>query len=99
MYGLTAAFVVTFAILQGAFAGASETRVPLVARTSGVALFMLGFIYLVGVELGYGVVAASLGIGLTYVWMASVVVASFHWSRWAERAAAMIAERGSVPAE
>ena len=99
VYGLTAAFVVTFAILQGAFAGASETRVPFVARTSGMALFMLGFTYLVGVELGYGVIAAYLGIGLTYVWMASVVVASFHWSGWAERAASMMAERGSVPAE
>jgi MATE family multidrug resistance protein len=96
VYGLTAVFLVTFSVLQGAFAGASETRVPFVARTSGMLLFMLGFTYVVGVVLGYGAVGAYVGIGLTYVWMALVVVGSFHFGGWAERAASMLAERGSV---
>ncbi|WP_442928696.1 MATE family efflux transporter [Natronomonas sp.] len=96
VYGLTAIFLVTFAILQGAFAGASETRIPFVARTSGLAIFMLGFTYLVGVVLDYGVVGAYLGIGLAYIWMALVVVVSFHRGDWADRAASMLAERGSV---
>jgi len=99
VYGLTAVFVVTFAVLQGAFAGASETRVPFVARTSGMALFMLGFTYLVGVRLGYGVVGAYLGVGLTYLWMATVAAASFHWGGWAERATSMMEQRGSVSAD
>ncbi|MFQ3319421.1 MAG: MATE family multidrug resistance protein [Natronomonas sp.] len=96
VYGLTAVFLVTFSVLQGAFAGASETRVPFVARTSGMLLFMLGFTYVVGVVLGYGAVGAYVGIGLTYVWMALVVVGCFHFGGWAERAASMLAERGSV---
>jgi MATE family multidrug resistance protein len=97
VYGLTAIFLVTFAILQGAFAGASETRIPFVARTSGLAIFMLGFTYLIGVVLDYGVVGAYFGIGLAYIWMAGVVVVSFHRGGWAERAASLLAERGSVP--
>lgn len=99
VYGLTAGFLVTFSVLQGALSGASETRVPFVARTSGMLLFMLGFTYLAGVVLDYGVVGAYLGIGLTYVWMAVVVTASFHRGSWAERAASMLEERGSLPGE
>ncbi|WP_178918235.1 MATE family efflux transporter [Natronomonas gomsonensis] len=96
VYGLTAGFLVTFSVLQGALAGASETRAPFLARTSGMVLFMLGVTYVVGVVLGYGVLGAYFGIGLTYVWMAAVVAGSFHYSGWAERAASMLEARGSV---
>jgi MATE family multidrug resistance protein len=97
VYGLTAAFLVTFSVLQGSLAGASETRIPFVARSSGMAIFTLGFTYVAGVVLGYGVLGAYLGIGLTYVWMALVVVASFYRGGWAARAASMLEERGSTP--
>lgn len=99
VYGLTAAFLVTYTVLQGALAGAGETRVPFVARASGMVLFMLGFTYLAGVVLDYGVLGAYAGIGLTYIWMAGVVVASYHRGTWAERAASMLAERGSLQGE
>ena len=99
VYGLTAPFLVTFTVLQGSLSGASETRIPFLARTSGLVLFMLGFTYLFGVVLGYGVVGAYLGLGLTYVWMAFVVVASFHAGGWARRATSMLEERGSLPTE
>jgi putative MATE family efflux protein len=99
VYGLTAPFLVTFTVLQGSLSGASETRIPFLARTSGLVLFMLGFTYLFGVVLGYGVVGAYLGLGLTYVWMALVVVASFHAGGWARRATSMLEERGSLPTE
>ena len=96
VYGLTAAFLVTFSILQGALRGASETRMPFYARTSGLFGFMVGFTYLVGVVLDYGVVAAYAGIGLSYVWMAAIVALSFWRSDWASRAASMMQERGST---
>lgn len=99
VYGLTAPFLVTFTVLQGSLSGAGETRVPFVARTSGMGLFMVGGTYLVGVVLGVGVPGAYLGLALAYLWMAGVVAASFHAGGWAERAAAMLAERGSLPAE
>ncbi|MFC7156100.1 MATE family efflux transporter [Halomarina halobia] len=96
VYGLTAAFLVVFVVLQGALRGASETRVPLVARTSGLFGFTVGFTYLAGVVLGYGVVGAYAGIALAYVWMALVLTVSFGRSDWAGRAARMMAERGSL---
>ncbi len=96
VYGLTASFLVVFVVLQGALRGAGETRVPLVARTSALFGFLVGFTYLAGVVLGYGVVGAYAGIALAYVWMALVVAVSFGRSDWAGRAARMMAERGSL---
>jgi len=96
VYGLTAPFLVGFTVLQGALRGASETRVPLVARTTGLFGFMVGFTYLAGVVWGYGVLGAYAGLGLSYVWMAFVVATSFHRGDWAGRATRMLADRGST---
>jgi Na+-driven multidrug efflux pump len=96
VYGLTATFLVAFTVLQGALRGASETRLPFLARTTGLFGFMVGFTYLTGVVLDYGVVGAYAGIALSYVWMAGVVAVSFWRSDWATRAAAMMTERGST---
>jgi putative MATE family efflux protein len=92
-YGLSAPFLVGFVALSGALQGASETRVPLVARTSAMGVFLLGFSYVTGVVLGWGVTGAYWGVALTNVWMALVVVGGFHWGGWATRAADMMAER------
>ncbi|QLG63763.1 MATE family efflux transporter [Halorarum salinum] len=95
VYGLSGAFLVSFSVLSGALQGASETRVPLVARLTGVFGFLLGFTYVAGVVLGHGATGAYWGVGLQYVWMALVVLVGFRYSGWAERAAGMMAERGS----
>jgi len=95
VYGLTAAFLVTFTTLSGALQGASETRVPFLARTTGMFGFFLGFSYLAGELLGYGPVGAYAGVGLSYLWMALVVGTGFHRGDWAGRAADMMAERAS----
>jgi Na+-driven multidrug efflux pump len=58
--------------------------------------FMVGFTYLAGVVWGYGVVGAYAGLALSYVWMAAVVATSFHRGDWADRAARMLADRGSA---
>ncbi|WP_349292085.1 MATE family efflux transporter [Halobacterium wangiae] len=92
-YGLSAPFLVAFVALSGALQGASETRVPLVARATGMFGFLLGFSYLAGVVLDWGVTGAYWGVALANVWMAAVVVAGFHWGDWASRAAGMMAER------
>ncbi|MFC6837016.1 MATE family efflux transporter [Halomarina ordinaria] len=96
VYGLTGGFLATFTVLQGALRGASETRVPFVARTSGLFGFMVGVTYFVGVHLDYGVVGAYAGIALAYVWMALVVTVSFGRSDWAGRATRLMTERGSL---
>jgi Na+-driven multidrug efflux pump len=92
-YGLSAGALVTFVALSGAFSGASETRVPFVARVTGLAAFLLGGTYLVGVVLGLGPVGAYLGIAGSYLWMAGVVAWRFHRGEWALRAADMMGER------
>lgn len=97
-YGLTGVFLVLFSVLSGSLQGASETRVPFVARVSGMVVFQLGVTYLLGVVLGYGALGAYVGIGLAYVWMCLVVMIGFHRGSWAVRATDMMAERGSVDA-
>jgi putative MATE family efflux protein len=93
VYGLSAPFLVSFTALSGALQGASETRIPLLARATGMFGFLVGFAYVAGVTLGWGVTAAYWSIALSNAWMALVVAAGFHWSGWAGRAAGMMAER------
>jgi MATE family multidrug resistance protein len=95
-YGLSAPFLAAFVGLSGALQGASETRVPFVARATGMVGFLVGFSWLVGHTLDYGPLAAYWGIALSNVWMAAVVAAGFHYGGWASRAASMMAERSDA---
>jgi MATE family multidrug resistance protein len=97
VYGLTAGFLVSFTVLSGALQGASETRVPFAARLTGVFGVLLGVAYVAGVVLEFGAVGAYWAVGLQYVWMALVVFVGFRYTGWADRAAAMMTERGSAP--
>jgi putative MATE family efflux protein len=96
VYGLSAPFLATFVVLQGALRGAGETRVPFVARTTGTYGFLVAFTYLAGVVGGYGVLGAYVGIALSYAWMALLVAVSFRRGDWAGRASRLLTERGSV---
>ena len=95
VYGATAVFLVGYVVLSGALQGASETRVPLVARLTGVFGVLLGGTYLLGVVFGLGPVGAYWAVALHYVWMAAVAFLGFRYTGWAERAAEMMDERGS----
>ena len=92
-YGLAAPALVSFSVIAGALQGGSDTRTPLMARTSGLLLFYLGFSYVVGVILGVGVPALYVGVALTYVWSALWVAAGFKWGGWVSRATDMMAAR------
>nr|WP_255494081.1 MATE family efflux transporter [Halarchaeum sp. CBA1220] len=96
VYGYTAAFVAAFTVLSGALGGASETRIPLFARTTGVFGGLVGGTYALGVVLGWGPLGAYVAVGGQYVWMAAVAFVSFACSDWARRATDMMAERGST---
>jgi putative MATE family efflux protein len=89
-------FIAIFFSFSGALQGASETRVPFVARATGLFVFFMGFSYLVGTVLGYGVVGAYGGIVLMYVWWALLVSASFLRGGWARRATDMMAARAEA---
>ena len=96
VYAVSAPFLALFVVLSGSLQGGSDTRTPFVARTTGMFGFMVGFSWLVGVHLGYGVPGVYAGIFCYYVWALLVVAAGFRWGGWASRAAEMMAERGSV---
>lgn len=96
VYGLTAVALVAFSALSGALQGASETRIPFFARTSGMFVFFLGVSWLLGRTLNYGPVGAYVGVFLAYLWMALVTSWGFAVTRWADRATVMMAERGTA---
>jgi len=95
-YGLAAPATVVFVVLAGALQGGSDTRTPFVARTTGLLGFFLGFSWLAGVALGWGVVGVYAGVALFQVWGALVVGYGFARGGWAARATELMAERGSV---
>jgi putative MATE family efflux protein len=92
-FAVAMVFIALFFSFSGALQGAGETRVPFVARLTGLLGFFLGFSYLASVVLDYGVVGTYAGIVLFYVWLALVVTGSFVRGRWATRAVDMIAAR------
>jgi MATE family multidrug resistance protein len=88
--------MILYVVLSGALQGGSDTRTSFVARTTGMFGFMVGFPWLFGVRLDYGVEAVYLGIVLYFVWSLLVVAAGFQWGDWAAKATEMMEERGSV---
>ncbi|WP_418282907.1 MATE family efflux transporter [Halorubrum sp. DTA98] len=99
VYGIAGAALVTFSALSGSLQGASETRIPLVARVSGMFGSFLGLSWLLGRTLGLGPAGAYVGVLLAYCWMAVVVAWGFGSTGWAARAAEMMAARGTGDAE
>lgn len=94
-FPVTMAFIALFFSFLRALQGASETCAPFVAHATGLIVFFLGFSYLVGDILGYGVVGTYGGIFLMYVWWALVVGVSFVRGDWATRATEMMASRSA----
>lgn len=95
-YGFASPFLAVFIALSGSLQGGSDTRTPFLARATGLFGFFLGFSYLASVVLGYGVPGVYAGIVLYYAWSALVAAVGFRWGGWAERAAGMMEERGSI---
>lgn len=95
-YGLAAPALAAYLVFAGALQGGSDTRTPFIARTTGLFGFVLGFSYLTGVVLGWGVVGAYAGVALQYVWGLAVVGWGFARGDWADKAAEMMAARGSA---
>jgi putative MATE family efflux protein len=96
VYGLGAPFLVTFVVVSGALQGAGDTTTPFVARTVGLFGCYLGVSYLLGVVLGWGPLGTYVGVFTYYLVAAAIVLAGFRWGGWADRAAEMMAERGSA---
>lgn len=71
-----------FSVLRGGLQGAGDTKWPLYGSVLGIGGFTLGFSYLVGVELGVGMLGVYAGIVLDYVVRSLVVSYRFISGEW-----------------
>ncbi|OIB58803.1 MATE family efflux transporter [Natrialba sp. SSL1] len=94
-YAIAALLIAAYLTLAGSLRGGSETVVPFVSRVIGTFVFLLGFTYVFGVILGYGVVAAYVAVVLDFVFRVGYLSVVFYRRRWIERGTSMMRERGS----
>lgn len=99
VYGLSAPMLAVFVALSGALQGAGATRLPFLARVTGMFGFFVGFSYLAVEWLELGLFGVYVGVFLAYLWMGLFAAAAFARADWAERAAGLLHERGSVDAD
>jgi len=95
-FGLAAPLTVSLVVLSGALQGASETRTPFLARTTGMLVVYLGGSAVGGVLLGLGPLAVYVAVAAWNAWALAIVGWGFARGEWAERAATMMADRGSI---
>lgn len=95
-FAIAALFVAAYVVLAGSLRGGSETVAPFVARIVGTVVFLLGFTYVVGVVLGYGIAAAYVGIVLDLAFRVLYIGAAFYRRQWIERGTTMMHERSSI---
>ncbi|AGB37874.1 MATE family efflux transporter [Natronococcus occultus] len=94
-YAVAALLIAAYLTLSGSLRGGSETVVPFVSRVIGTFVFLLGFTYVVGVVLGYGVVAAYVAVVLDFAFRVAYLGVVFYRRRWVKRGTSMMRERGS----
>ena len=96
VYGIAGVALASFSALSGSLQGASETRIPFVARTTGMFGLFFGASWVLGVGLDLGPPGTYIGILSAYVWMALLAAAGFGFFGWASRATGMMEERGTA---
>ena len=97
-FAIAALFIAAYIVLAGSLRGGSETLTPFVARMIGTFVFLLGFTYVVGVLLGYGVLAAYVAVVLDFAFRVLYIGAVFYRQRWVDRGTSMMRDRGSLEA-
>ena len=96
VYGLSAPLLALFVALSGALQGAGATRIPFVARLTGMFGFFVGLSYVAVEVLGTGLVGVDVGVFAAYAWMGLFVFVAFRYADWAGTAAGLLRERGSI---
>ena len=99
VYGLSAPGLALFVALSGALQGAGATRLPFLARFTGMFGFFVGFSYLAVTYTDLGLTGVYAGVVLAHVWMGATMVVAFRDADWAGTAAGLLRERGSLPTE
>jgi putative MATE family efflux protein len=96
VYGLSAPLLALFVTLSGALQGAGATRIPFVARLTGMFGFFVGLSYVAVEFLGTGLPGVYVGVFVAYAWMGVFVFVAFRYADWAGTAAGLLRERGSI---
>jgi putative MATE family efflux protein len=96
VFGLSMLFMGLFFPFAGSLRGAGDTRTPFYARFFGTFAFLLGFSYVTGVTLGWGLTGVYAGIVLSYASWAAIAGMGYLWGDWADTAADMMAERAGA---
>ncbi|SFR35368.1 MATE family efflux transporter [Halogeometricum limi] len=96
VYGLSAPLLALFVSLSGALQGAGATRLPFVARLTGMFGFFVGLSYVAVEWVGMGLLGVYVGVFAAYAWMGLFVLVAFRYANWAGTAAGLLRERGSV---
>lgn len=95
-YAIAAIFISAYIVLAGSLRGGSETLAPFIARMIGTFVFLLGFTYVVGVVLGYGVVAAYVAVTLDFLARVVYVSIIYYRRQWITRGTTMMEDRGTL---
>ncbi|WP_410765703.1 MATE family efflux transporter [Haloferax sp. DFSO60] len=98
-YGLAAPGLALFVGLSGSLQGAGATRIPFVARITGMFGFFVGLSYLLVDGFGFGPLGPQLGIIAAFSWMGLFLLVAFRYVAWADHADTLMRERGSVGAD
>ena len=98
-YGLSAPGLALFVSLSGALQGAGATRIPFLARLTGMVGFFVGFSYVAVTYTDLGLIGVYAGVVLAHVWMGATMLVAFRDADWAGTAAGLLRERGSLPAD
>lgn len=96
VFGVGGVFFGMFFVVAGGLRGAGETRIPFLARMVGAWAIMLGGTYVATELLDFGIGALYAMIVASYLWMLTLVLFWFLRGDWEERAATMLADRGST---
>jgi Na+-driven multidrug efflux pump len=98
-YGLSAPGLALFVSLSGALQGAGATRIPFLARLTGMVGFFVGFSHVAVTYTDLGLIGVYAGVVLAHVWMGATMLVAFRDADWAGTAAGLLRERGSLPAD
>lgn len=85
-----------FSPIAGVLRGAGDTTTPFIGRFIGSVVFLLGFSYVVGIMLGFGLPGIYAGILLNYLCWMVVVTIGFFRGGWMAKAASLIDERAEA---
>lgn len=80
--GVFQPFLAVLMVLTGAFQGANNTKFPMYLTAFGMWAIRTGLVYLLGIQLGWGLAGVWIAIGIDIAFRAVVLVIQFRRGKW-----------------